>query len=367
MMSARASSRSPSPHQLALPRHERPSTKREPSHSLILPELREMSKRYRPDSPSDSSAKTTRISQATKPFVCELPPTCHKHPTTLGNASEMESHYSTCHAHVCSAEGCNRIFPEPRFLDLVRSSYKHPHFFSHIAHSYQHQTECHDPIAEIRKDRGERIVSGSYRCVNPFDLILSLQFVCFDVNCKSMFTTPKGRRLHLIDKHKYPSNFYFAVTNKGIGGLLSKWGEGATLLRKEYTPGKKGTGIETTDESCGEPIDEDSETGDLVLPKSEFASGYHTPKAFVAPSPTVTQTPPERFHAEVGDMGAPPPGPAPSAAIDVLADSMSSLALVPPSVHFGRGGVRGGFKQPLHTRMVTRGRGRARGRGRGGG
>jgi len=83
---------------------------------------RKMSKRHRPNSPSSSPTKTTRVTQTTKPFVCELPPTCSKHPTTLGSPSELESHYSTCHAHVCSAEGCNRIFPEPRFLDLVRSS-----------------------------------------------------------------------------------------------------------------------------------------------------------------------------------------------------------------------------------------------------
>lgn len=247
----------------------------------------------------------------------------------------MESHYSTCHAHVCSAEGCHRIFPEQRFLDL-------------------HQTECHNPIAEIRKERGERI------------------FACFDVNCKSTFTTPKGRRLHLIDKHKYPPNFYFAITNKGIGGLLKKWGEGATLLRKEYTSGKKGNETETTDEMHEEPpspIDEDNESEDLVLPKSEFASGYHTPKAHVAPSPTATvrtQTPLEQVRAEA-NMDAPPSEPAHSTDVDILTDSISSLTLVPPSVHFGRGGVRGGFKQPLHPRgMLTRGRGRARGRGRGG-
>ncbi|KAF9784952.1 hypothetical protein BJ322DRAFT_1005819 [Thelephora terrestris] len=256
-----------------------------------------MSKRHRNNSPSSSPAKTTRIPQSANPFICELPPTCNKHPTTLESASEMESHYSTCHAHVCSAEGCNRIFPEQRFLDL-------------------HQTECHNPIAEIKKDRGERI------------------FACFNVNCKSTFTTPKGRRLHLIDKHKYPPNFYFSITNKGIGGLLRRWGEGATLLRKEYTPSKKGTETETTDERHEESssaIDDDSESEDLT---------------------------------EVRDMDPSPSEPAPSVDVDVLADSMSSLALVPPSVHFGRGGVRGGFKQPPRG-MAGRGRVRARGRGRG--
>jgi hypothetical protein len=192
------------------------------------------------------------------------------------------------------------------------------------------------------------------------------------VNCKSTFTTPKGRRLHLIDKHKYPSNFYFAITNKGIGGLLRRWGEGATLLRKEYTPNKKE--IETTDEKregSASPIYEDSESEDLVLPKSEFASGYLTPKTFTASSPTATartQTPPEKFQTEVRHMNDSPSEPTQSTDVDALANSMSSLALVPPSVHFGRGGVRGGFKQSSYPRgMVTRGRGRARGRGRGGG
>ena len=132
---------------------------------------RKMSKRHRPNSPPDSPTKTTRVSQDTKPFICELPPTCSKHPTTLGSAHELESHYSTCHAYVCSAEGCNRIFPEPRFLDLVRPS-PNVRFAKQIPHIYQHQTECHDPIAEIKKDRGERIVSGSYWCVCLLDLML---------------------------------------------------------------------------------------------------------------------------------------------------------------------------------------------------
>lgn len=210
---------------------------------------------------------------------------------------------------------------------------------------------------------------GAYTC---FVSYRGSQFACFDANCKNTFTTPKGRRLHLIDKHKYPPNFYFAITNKGIGGLLRRWGEGATLLRKEYNPSKKETGTETKDERHGESaslIDEDSESEDLVLPKSEFASGYHTPKAFVAPSPTATaraQTPSERIQTEV-DMDASPSETMRSTDVDDLANSMSSLALIPPAVHFGRGGVRGGFKQSLHPRgMVSRGRGRARGRARGG-
>ena len=89
---------------------------------LWKPLKHKMSKRHRPSSPSNPPMKTTRVPESTKPFVCELPPTCSKRPTTLGSARELETHYSTCHAHVCSAEGCNRVFPEQRFLDLVRLS-----------------------------------------------------------------------------------------------------------------------------------------------------------------------------------------------------------------------------------------------------
>ena len=42
----------------------------------------------------------------------------------------------------------------------------------------------------------------------------SLQFACLDVSCTSTFATPRGRRLHLIDKHKYPPNSTFLSGTK---------------------------------------------------------------------------------------------------------------------------------------------------------
>ena len=53
-------------------------------------------------------------------------------------------------------------------------------------------------------------------------------------------------------------------------------------MRKGYTPNKKDT--ETMNEGHGgpaSPADEDNDSDDLVLPKSEFAAGHHTPKTFV--------------------------------------------------------------------------------------
>jgi hypothetical protein len=78
-----------------------------------------MSKRQRAESPPSSAAKVSRILHPTRKIVCQLPPTCHIRPTFLGQTSQLESHYATCHAHVCEETRCGAIFPERRLLDLV--------------------------------------------------------------------------------------------------------------------------------------------------------------------------------------------------------------------------------------------------------
>jgi hypothetical protein len=156
--------------------------------------------------------------------------------------------------------------------------------------------------------------------------------------------TPKGRRLHLIDKHKYPANFFFSVTNYGIGQLLIRWGEGVSLLRNEWKP----RNMEQARETAG---DQDT---NMEVDRSDVPR-YSTPKAFIAPSPNGSvgiQTPPSTFHRPTIMQKDSDP-------LDVLASSMSSLSLVPTTIQFGRGGMRS-FQ---HT--SSRGRGRARGRGRG--
>jgi len=123
----------------------------------------------------------------------------------VGNTRELEVHYAKYHAWVCQADEahgttqCSKVFPDGRLLEL-------------------HQTECHDPIAAVRKDRGEKI------------------FACFlpSSACSKVFLTPKARRLHLIAAHAYPKEYFFAVVNKGVGGLLAKWGDGAGMVRGEW-------------------------------------------------------------------------------------------------------------------------------------
>ena len=79
------------------------------------------------------------------------------------------------------------------------------------------------------------------------------------------------------------------MTNKGIGGLLKKWGEGASLVRGQWKERDNGDG------------------------EDEVSTPKQSPRNDVD--------------------------------IDELADSMDALRLVPPSIRFGRGGKAGGFRR----------------------
>ncbi|EGN97024.1 hypothetical protein SERLA73DRAFT_185308 [Serpula lacrymans var. lacrymans S7.3] len=79
-----------------------------------------------------------------RPLLCTLPPTCnppHHNATQIADSKELEMHYAKYHAHVCEQRGCGYVFPDARLLEL-------------------HQTECHDPLAAVRKERGEKIVGS---------------------------------------------------------------------------------------------------------------------------------------------------------------------------------------------------------------
>jgi len=214
-------------------------------------------------------------------MLCTLPPTCTHRPMPLANTKELESHYATCHAHVCEQNGCGCVFPEARLLEL-------------------HFAECHDPLAAVKKERGEKI------------------FACHLTTCNRLFMTPKARRLHLIQAHGYPKEYFFAVTNKGVGGLLRKWGEGASMIRKEWKPRvKQGQDVEMEDEESEESEEGEGESRQ----SSDDVIVYEKPSA-----------------------GAEDPG-------EALAQRMDTLSLVPQSVQFGRGGKR--------RSLGWRGRGRA--------
>ncbi|KAI8379232.1 uncharacterized protein BYT42DRAFT_613560 [Radiomyces spectabilis] len=105
------------------------------------------------------------------PIYCEMA-TC----TTRGESMAFPSvaayqlHYEATHRHVCTV--CNKHFPGALWLDL-------------------HFNECHDVFKQMQKEKGEKI------------------YACFVEGCTKLFSTPKMRRLHLVDKHRYPRYFPF--------------------------------------------------------------------------------------------------------------------------------------------------------------
>jgi hypothetical protein len=102
----------------------------------------------------------------------------------------------------------------------------------------------------------------------------------------------------------------------------------------------------------GEDFDE--QEGGEETPKARYNNGSN------ARSPAVSPKPPSPRQSSVR------PSSLAYGGVDDLAQSMSSLSLVPPAIRFGRGGKSGGFMHPeLHNPQVLRGNFGPRGRGRG--
>ena len=154
--------------------------------------------------------------------------------------------------------------------------------------------------------------------------------------CTRTFVSPRARRLHLIEVHKYPKEFFFAVTNKGIGGLLRKWGEGASMIRGNWKPRDLEKKEEEGDRMILQNTDEDDKGSSEEVDMEELEK---------TPKPDVRPLHPDDSLSRSGETRSNV-----SADVDVLAEGMSSLALIPSSIRFGRGSRGGG--------LGTRGRGR---------
>jgi hypothetical protein len=68
---------------------------------------------------------------------CSLPP--HKEGLSFQSYQEYEAHYNGAHLNRCLE--CHKNFPSEHLLNL-------------------HFEECHDPFAEVKRERGEQTVSG---------------------------------------------------------------------------------------------------------------------------------------------------------------------------------------------------------------
>ncbi|RDA95739.1 hypothetical protein CP533_5058 [Ophiocordyceps camponoti-saundersi (nom. inval.)] len=190
---------------------------------------------------------------------CSLPP--HKLPITFNSYSDYEAHYHTFHTHRCLE--CRKNLPSDHLLTI-------------------HIEECHDPLISVKRDRGERT------------------FSCFVEGCEKKCLTHQKRRMHLVDKHMYPKNYFFAITKQGIDGRRSLLVDGHHQRR------------------------------------SAPAAPKESPVA--ANIPDGSQAPDEAPPSQPADLQT-----VPDVDMDQLSGAMSSLHFVPPRVRFGRG--RAGFSR----------------------
>jgi hypothetical protein len=165
-----------------------------------------------------------------------------------------------------------------------------------------------------------------------------------------MFASPKARRLHLIAAHSYPKEYFFAVTNKGIGGLLRRWGDGASLLRGPWRPRDtegKAEGDEDEEstshsrQSSSLLPDTDGQGDDNLTEGEEKLGPDSTSVPALADQEGTTKTMGE------GDVDG---DENEDADVDALARDVSALGLVPSSVRFGRGGAASRGRAGLATR-----------------
>lgn len=123
--------------------------------------------------------------------------------------------------------------------------------------------------------------------------------------------TPDKRRRHLIDKHMYPQNFFFAITRDGVDGRRSMLLEGGHRRRRSSAAAKQ------------------SRRNSLI--GSGKVEQESIPSAKQEAMTSLKHEEAKEVYSERPDVD-----------MDDLAGAMSSLHFVPRSIRFGRGS-RAGF------------------------
>ncbi|KAG6004872.1 hypothetical protein E4U21_000648 [Claviceps maximensis] len=216
------------------------------------------------DTEDEASHRTT--------MKCFLPP--HREPLAFKTYQEYESHYNTFHTNRCLE--CRKNFPSEHLLSV-------------------HIEESHDPLVRIKRDRGEHTYS------------------CFVEGCERKCLTHQKRRLHMIDKHMYPRNFFFGVTKDGIDGRRS------LLNEKNHHRRRSSTASMTKESRSGAGITQAKEPGSTG--KDDMSDQK---------SSRSTREEPQTNHSVDAEMAG-------------LTGAMSALQFIPTSVRFGRG--RAGFSK----------------------
>ncbi|KAF4337649.1 hypothetical protein FBEOM_8469 [Fusarium beomiforme] len=238
-------------------------------HTKPEPFLRPVSKVTQLESAIDDEENTIAMR-------CNLPP--HREAQAFRSYDEYEVHYNKAHTNRCLE--CHKNFPSEHLLNV-------------------HIEEYHDPLVTVKREQGEHTYS------------------CFVEGCERKCMTHQKRRMHLIDKHMYPKNFFFAVTRDGIDGRRSLLNDGSHHRRWSSTNSQA---IKSSRRRAS-LLD-----GENVSSQQE-AKSQESPKSPALQNTEKKQKNDERVDTEMADLTV----------------AMSSLSFVPPSVRFGRG--RAGFSK----------------------
>ncbi|KAK8041846.1 hypothetical protein PG993_006369 [Apiospora rasikravindrae] len=222
---------------------------------------------------------------------CLLPP--HREPLAFRSYTDYETHYHKAHSNRCFE--CRKNFPSDHLLSV-------------------HIEEQHDAFAAVLREKGEHTYS------------------CFVEGCDRKCRTPQKRRMHLIDKHMYPKNFFFGVTKDGIDGRTS------LLIGDGHR--RRGSSIS---QNGGQKAAAAARRHSLRSQTAEATADNSTSPAHPNAAPDNDDDMKGSTTITSDDkVAAPRPESADTAMAD-LESAMSALQFVPPSIRFGRGKGKSGF------------------------
>ena len=149
----------------------------------------------------------------------------------------------------------------------------------------------------------------------------SIKYSCFVEGCERKCLTHQKRRMHMIDKHMYPKNFFFAVTKQGIDGRRS------LLVENAHHRRRSSTGTQSRDARRRSSVQDGTDSG--------------SPKTLQLLDSPQLPSRPAKMGAEKDQDEDEDEDVANDTEMAELTGAMSALQFVPRSVRFGRG--RAGF------------------------
>ncbi|KAJ9152098.1 Zinc finger protein [Pleurostoma richardsiae] len=200
---------------------------------------------------------------------CFLPG--HKEGLTFDTYENYAAHYSKSHTNRCLE--CRKNFPSSHLLDI-------------------HIEECHDAFVAAKREKGERT------------------YTCFVEGCERKCSSPEKRRLHMIDKHMFPRNYFFAITQEGIDGRRSMLVEQGRHRRQSSSQQQQTQKAVRPAGRRSSRIDIGAVAAALGAPEGEITSPKRSAPAYV--------------------------GKDADTEMDELTGAISALQFVPTSIRFGR-------------------------------